>query len=253
MGGSHELVPAFEGNPRLRMPLPKVDERVSGNNPHGDLYHVPRSGTSFTRSGRTLQWQTLIVEWRPVFPRGLVLLLMPLSEPHAGAAAVLVDCVWAGTESSGKIGFVLHAVSFNHNLTLSDILCALKACAWLARVEPQRVRSYRLSLISSGRARRIASAERSGSVVGIAGGLLCSGRISSPRSNPLKNWLISRSNWKVAGGSNSSHALTREINPTFSRRMRARSNSACAIYVRTRARPHPCCCRRFFWPMLQYP
>jgi len=42
---------------------------------------------------------------------------------------------WAGTESSGKIGFALHA---DHNLTLSGIVCALKACAWLARVEPQR-------------------------------------------------------------------------------------------------------------------
>jgi hypothetical protein len=28
------------------MPVPKVDERVAGNDPHGGLYHVPRLGTT---------------------------------------------------------------------------------------------------------------------------------------------------------------------------------------------------------------
>jgi hypothetical protein len=48
MCGSYELVPALECGPCLRMPVPKVDERVAGNDPHGALYHVPNLGTSFT-------------------------------------------------------------------------------------------------------------------------------------------------------------------------------------------------------------
>ena len=47
MCGSYELVPALECNSSLRMPVPKVDERVAGNDPHGGLYRVPRLGTSF--------------------------------------------------------------------------------------------------------------------------------------------------------------------------------------------------------------
>ena len=46
MGGSYEPVPAFQCNPCFRMPVPKVDERVAGNDPHGGLYHVPRLGTT---------------------------------------------------------------------------------------------------------------------------------------------------------------------------------------------------------------
>ena len=46
MRGSDEFVPAFERNLCLRMLAPKVDERVSGNDPHGTMYHVPNMGTS---------------------------------------------------------------------------------------------------------------------------------------------------------------------------------------------------------------
>ena len=57
MGGSYEPVPAFECNPCLRMPVPKLDERVAGNDPHGGLYHVPKLGTTLTPSGCTCRGQ----------------------------------------------------------------------------------------------------------------------------------------------------------------------------------------------------
>jgi len=79
MCGSYEPVPALECNPCLRMPVPKLNERVAGNDPHGGLYHVPKLGTSFTPSGCTFVAGPVIVERRPALPRGLVLLLMPLS------------------------------------------------------------------------------------------------------------------------------------------------------------------------------
>jgi hypothetical protein len=61
------------------MLVPKRDEHVTANDPHGGLYHVPELGTSCHAE-------------LSVFPRDcLVLFLVPLSKPHPWAAAVLVD------------------------------------------------------------------------------------------------------------------------------------------------------------------
>jgi len=56
MGGSHEPVPAFQCNPCFRMPVPKLDERVTRKDPHGDLYHVPKSGTTPNAERPHLSW-----------------------------------------------------------------------------------------------------------------------------------------------------------------------------------------------------
>jgi len=90
-------------------------------------------------------------------------------------------------------------------------------------------------MISSGSERRIASAVRSGSVVGIAGGSSPSKRTSSPRSNARKKRLASRIKCEAGGPLASPNAITREVNSTCTRLICARSNSAWAI-VRAHSR-----------------
>jgi len=90
-------------------------------------------------------------------------------------------------------------------------------------------------MISSGSERRIASAVRSGSVVGIAGGSSPSKRTSSPRSNARKARLTSRTTCDVGDLFASPNAITCEINSTCARLICARSNSASAI-VRAHSR-----------------
>jgi hypothetical protein len=38
------------------MPVPKLDERVTRKDPHGDLYHVPKSGTTPNAERPHLSW-----------------------------------------------------------------------------------------------------------------------------------------------------------------------------------------------------
>jgi len=78
MRGSYEPVPAFECNPCLWMLVPKRDERVTRNDPHGGLYHVPILGTSSAERLHFSVAGPVIVEWRPA-PWGLVPLLVSLS------------------------------------------------------------------------------------------------------------------------------------------------------------------------------
>ena len=120
MRGSHELVPALECNPCLRMPVPKLDERVSGNDPHGGLYHVPKLGTTLTPSDCTCRGQDpSLLSGGQSSPRGLVLLLVSLSQPDTGATAVLVDKVRSATRHTLDVASLAGYPSPSHDQVIS--------------------------------------------------------------------------------------------------------------------------------------
>src|SRR5262249_11722935 len=83
---SNDPVPALECNACLWMLVPKLHERVTRNDPHAGLYHVPNLGTSRT-------WVAPLSCGRS---SARLVLLVVLSQPYPGTAAVLVDKLDAG-------------------------------------------------------------------------------------------------------------------------------------------------------------
>jgi hypothetical protein len=134
-----------------------------------------------------------------------------------------------------KLGSFLHFLNSTYNQWLLNPFLQSRKMRSARTRRPAARRSYRSSFISSGSARRIASAERSGLVVGIAGASTRFGGIISPRRRPLKNRLISPDDGTAAGVSSPPKAITHEISAALTRRICARSNSASAI-VRAHSR-----------------